>query len=458
MVMNHDTTSEPAPCPQGTLFDCPEPAAPEAGAPISGPPRLLQARRDQLLLMPVNLEELIPTDHQARVVWDYVQGLDLEPLYQKIRSVPNRPGRPAIDPKILLALWLYATVDGVGSARALNDLCVRHDAYKWLCGGVAVNYHTLADFRTEHVEFLDDLLTRSVAVLLHEGLIDGERVAQDGMKVRANAGASSFRRRQRLEEHLRRADEHVQRLKTELEADPGRAQRRSQKAQERAARERAERLRRALEQLPEVETKKKADDKAEARVSTTDPEARVMKMGDGGYRPAYNFQYATDTGGQVIMGVSVTNSGGDQGQMAPMVEQLQERHEQAPKEVLVDGGFTKKEDIERVSAPDVGVTVYAPVQKSKDPKRDPHTPRADDGPAVAAWRQRMATPEAKEIYKERAATAECVNAIARNRGLQQLRVRGLAKVKAIAVWFAVAHNMMRTVTLRAVAAAGLAAA
>ena len=456
--MSNDTaTNSAAPCQQGTLFDCPEPvvAAPE---PVGGPPRLLQAQRDQLLLVPVNLEELIPEDHPARTVWDYVQGLDLESLYQEIRSLPNRPGRPAIDPKILLALWLYATVDGVGSARKLDDLCVRHDAYKWLRGGVAVNYHTLSDFRTEHVEFLDDLLTKSVAVLLNEGLIDAARVAQDGMRVRASAGAASFRRRPRLEEHLQLAEEHVQRLKAELEADPGRAHRRDQKAQERAARERAERIGHALEQLPEVEAKKKADEKAKARVSTTDPEARVMKMGDGGFRPAYNFPYATDTGGQVITGVDVTNSGSDQGQMAPMVEQLQERHGAAPQEMLVDGGFVKKDDIEQVSDPEVGTTVYAPVQKSKDPNRDPHTPRTDDSPAVAEWRQRMATPEAKEIYKERAATAECVNAIARNRGLQQLRVRGLAKVKAIALWFALAHNVMRTVTLRAVAAAGLAAA
>jgi transposase len=457
-MSNDMATPLPAPSPQGTLFDCPEPAPAQAAGPAGGPPRVLQAQRDQLLLLPVNLEELIPADHRARVIWDYVQGLDLEPLYQKIRSLPNRPGRPAIDPKILLALWLYATVDSVGSARELDDLCVQHDAYKWLRGGVAVNYHTLADFRTAHTEFLDALLTKSVAVLMAEGLIGAERVAQDGMRVRASAGAASFRRRPRLEDCLRQAEERVQRLKAEVEADPGLARRRSHQAQARAARERAERIGHALAQLPELEAKKKADEKGEARASTTDPEARVMKMADGGFRPAYNFEYATDTGGQVIVGVDVINSGSDQGQMAPMVEQLQERHGQAPAEMLVDGGFAKKEDIEQVSAPAVGTTVYAPVQKSKDPDRDPHTPRADDSPAVAEWRQRMATPEAKEIYKERAATAECVNALARNRGLQQLRVRGLAKVKAIALWFALAHNLMRTGTLRAVAAMRLAAA
>ena len=175
-----------------------------------------------------------------------------------------------------------------------------------------------------------------------------------------------------------------------------------------------------------------------------------MKMGDGGFRPAFNVQLATATDSQVITGVDVTNSGGDQGQLAPMVEQHQQRYEQIPDEALVDGGFAKKEDIEKVEQG--GTTVYAPVQKSKDPERDAHTPRADDTPAVAQWRQRMATDEAKAIYRQRAATAECVNALARNRGLQRFLVRGLRKVKAVALWYALAHNLMRAVALRAAAA------
>ena len=172
-------------------------------------------------------------------------------------------------------------------------------------------------------------------------------------------------------------------------------------------------------------------------------------MGDGGFRPAFNIQLATDTATQIITGVDVSNSGGDQGKMAPMVHQLEERYGQAPKEMLVNGGFAKKEDIVEVSPPTGGTTVYAPVQKSKDPERDPHTPRADDAPAVAEWRQRMATPEAKAIYKERASTAECVNAQAHNRGLQQFRVRGQVKVRAFVLWFVLAHNLVRAAALRA---------
>jgi len=269
------------------------------------------------------------------------------------------------------------------------------------------------------------------------------------MKVRASAGAASFRRRPTLEEHLAQAQEQIDSLKAELDADPAAANRRQQAARERAARERAERLQKALDQLSAVEAKKKPSEKEKARASTTDPEARVMKMADGGYRPAYNVQLATDTESQIISGVDVSNSGGDQGKLAPMVEQHEERYGETPDEMLVDGGFVKKEDITQVSPPEGKTTVYAPVMASKTDQRDPHTPREDDSPAVAEWRMRMATAEAKEIYKERAATAECVNAIARNRGLQQFRVRGSPKVRAVILWYVLAHNLMRAVALRA---------
>jgi hypothetical protein len=299
------------------------------------------------------------------------------------------------------------------------------------------------------VEFLDELFTKSIAVLMQEGLVTLDRVAQDGMKVRASAGAASFRRRPTLEDLLAEAKEQIDQLKKELEADPGSANRRQKAARERAAEERAKRLAKALEQLEEVEDKKKASDKENARASTTDPEARVMKMADGGYRPAYNVQLATETETQIITGVDVSNSGGDQGKMAPMVEQHQDRYGKAPGEMLVDGGFAKKDDITAVSQPEVNTTVYAPVQKAKKADIDPHAAREEDSPAVAQWRARMATDEAKEIYKERAATAECVNAIARNRGLYQVRVRGRPKVFAVVLWHVLAHNLMRAVALRA---------
>jgi len=423
----------------------------------TGVPRVRRARRDQVEMQVLPLDALLAEDHTARLVWEYAEGLDLTSLYEQIRAVEGWAGRDAIDPKILLALWLYATLDGVGSAREVDRLCEAHVAYRWICGGVSVNYHTLSDFRTAHTELLDELLTQSVATLMHQGLVTLNRVAHDGMRVRASAGASSFRRRTTLEACQAAAREQVTLLRAELKADPGAENRRRKAAGRRAARERSERIQQALAELPEAEAKKKPADKDKARVSTTDPEARVMKMADGGYRPAHNVQFATDTESQVITGVDVINSGSDQGQMSPMVEQHKQRYGRPPDETLVDGGFAKHDDIEQVSSPENGengTTVYAPVQKPRKKDRDPHVPRPGDSKTIAEWRQRMGTDAAKEIYKERASTAECVNAIARNRGLRQFLVRGLEKVRAVALWYALAHNLMRAVTLRAEAVAG----
>ena len=418
--------------------------------PRIGPKRLRYAVRNQVEFQECSLDDFLPEEDEARIVWEYVCGLDLSELYARIQAVEGGPGQAPADPRILVALWLYATLRSVGSARELNRLCHDHSAYRWICGGVSMNYHTLSDFRTQHVELLDRLLTESVAGLMTEGLVTLDRVAQDGMKVRASAGAASFRRQPTLEEALAEAENQVAALRKELESNSASPKTRQQAARARAAEERAARIRAALGQLPQIAESKKAKDREKARASTTDADARVMKMGDGGFRPAFNVQLATATDAQVITGVDVTNSGGDQGQLAPMVEQHQQRYERVPDEALVDGGFAKKEDIETVEQG--GTTVYAPVQKSKDPQRDAHTPRADDTPAVAQWRQRMATDEAKSIYRQRAATAECVNALARNRGLQRFLVRGLRKVKAVVLWYALAHNLMRAVALRAAAA------
>jgi transposase len=433
-----------------TLFAVPEPPPPPP--PPSAPPRLRQADRRQVVMRAASLDSLLSDDHRARLVWEYVEGLDLSPLYADIRAVQGRAGRDATDPRILLALWLYATLEGVGSARQLARLCEEHAAYQWICGGVSMNYHTLSDFRVEHPEFLDNVLTQSVATLMHAGLVTLHRVAQDGMRVRANAGAASFRRRPTLEECQAEAKEQVEALAKELEEDPSSSNRRQLAARRRAARERSQQIQRALAELVKIEAKKSPEEKAKARASTTDPEARVMKMGDGGFRPAQNVQLATDTESQVIVGVDVVNTGSDQGQMPPMVEQIEQRYGRTPGEVLVDGGFAKHEDIETVGGGQTKAKVYAPVPKpKKNSNRDPHQALADDSETIAEWRVRMGTPEAKEIYKDRASTAECVNAIARNRGLQRFLVRGLPKVLSVALWYAIAHNVMRAVALRAAA-------
>jgi transposase len=440
-----------SPVPQATLFAVPDDAPPSA-RPIPdapGRPRLRTANRQQIVFRAAPLDALLPQDHPARIIWDYAEGLDLSPLYRRIKAVEGGPGRAPIDPKILMALWLYATIEGIGRARHLDELCREHDAFRWIVGDVSTNYHTLADFRTDHVELLDDLLTKGVATLTAEGLIELNRVAQDGMRVRASAGAASFRRRPTLGEAYEQAQAQVHALRDEVEADPGAEDRRHKAAQQRAARERAERVQAALGRLPELEAKKRPEEKDQARCSTTDAEATVMKMPDGGFRPAYNVQFATATASQVIVGVGVETTGSDAGQMEPMADQMDERDGVVPPEWLVDGGFAGHDQIDAMSTPERDCTVYAPVPKPKDPKVDRFQTKPGDSVAVAAWRVRMGTEQAKAISKERAATAECVNALARGRALVQLTVRGRLKALAVALWHALAHNVLCAVRLRA---------
>jgi transposase len=447
---------------KASLFeDLPEPSraqleqaqAKAAGKRGQGSPRLLQPNRSQIELRASDLESLLPEDHRARLVWGYVVRQDLSQLIEAIKARGSNAGRAAIDPRILFALWLYATLDGVGSGREVARLILEHDAYRWICGGVSVNYHALNDFRSGNEALMDELLTDNVAALAAVGAISLERVAQDGMRVRADAGAASFRRQASLDEHLSQASELVQAIKTQAQADPGLAKRQAQAAKLRVAQEREQRIRAALKQLPEVAAAKKRNgSKAEARASTTDADARVMKMGDGGFRPAFNVQFATTCEEQLIVGMNVVNAGSDMAQLAPMVEQVQRRLGRSPDEWLVDGGFPAHEQIDAVAGK---TEVYAPVpeprakrdEQGNEVQQDKHQPKSDDSEAVAEWRQRMASDEAKEIYKQRAATAECVNAQARNRGLLRMPVRGLSKVRSVVGLFVLAHNLMRMAAL-----------
>jgi len=434
---------------QNDMFGAvPEGAAPAKNSPREipiGPPRLLRPDRHQIRFTPIDLESLLPPDHPARAIWTVVEKMNLSKFEATIAAREGHAGRPGIDPRILVALWIYATSEGIGSAREVERLEEMHHAYQWICGGVHVNHHSLSDFRVDHKEALDDLFTQILGVLMHCGLVDLKRVAQDGMKVRASAGAASFRREKSLRRCLVEAREQVEEAAREALAGEDVSARR-EAARERAAKERLERVERALVELPKVQEAKKAEDKDKARVSTTDPEARVMKMGDGGFRPAYNTQFATDTQTRVIVGVDVTNAGNDQGQMPPMLESVKKRHGQLPGEYLVDGGFVNKEDIEH--AAQENVTVYAPVPKPRKEGIDPHQPKPGDSPDVANWRQRMGTTEAKEIYKKRAATAETTNADLRcKRALDQLLVRGLPKVRCVVLWAALTYNILKLIAV-----------
>jgi transposase len=396
---------------------------------------------------------MLPADHRARIVWRYVDALDLSPLYVKIQAVEGMPGRDAVDPRILLALWMFATIEGINSARHLERLCERDLAYMWICGGVGVNHHLLSDFRTAQGEFLDQLLTDTVATLLHQGLVTLEVVAQDGMRVRAHAGSSSFRRQPTLEKCREEARQQVRRLReeTENQAQQDVGQGRREAARQRAAREREQRVEQALEELAKLQQHKEERKKGtgkQARSSTTDPEARNMKMGDGGFRPAYNVQFASDGDARVIVTVDVTNSGSDRGQMSPMHEQIRQRYGKSPEHYAVDCGFATKEEITAVEQG--GSRVIAPIhgeEKMSESGTDPHARQRGDSDEMFAFRQRMATPEAKALYKQRPSIAEFPNAECRNRGLHQFRVRGLVKVKAVALWYAVTFNFLRMIQL-----------
>ena len=406
-----------------------------------GPARYETANRTQIELTPTDLEALLPPGHAARLVWRFVEGLDLAAFYAQIKAREGGPGRTPIDPKILVALWLYATIDGVGSAREVDRLCYAHDAYRWLRGGVSVNHHTLSDFRVAHQAALDDLLTPSIAALLDRQVVTLHRLAQDGTKVRANAGVRSFRRDERLRDCLTMARQQVARA--QLQAD-GVIPAREAAATQRAADERLARVEEALAQLPAVEAvKRRNKSKAVPKASTTDPDARVMKMSDGGFRPAYNVQFMTDVDGHAIVGVAVTNTGSDQHEVEPMLAQVRRRTGRAPTDVLADGGYVNTPTLVQTAAD--GITFYAPVPKGD---HGPGSGKAPPLPAVQAWRTRMATDEAKTIYKARAATAERVNADARrHRGLTDMPVRGLPKISTWVLWIALAHNMMRTMAI-----------
>ncbi|MFQ5861159.1 MAG: IS1182 family transposase [Dehalococcoidia bacterium] len=440
-----------------TLFELPA-SEERTPAPPTRPEeaRVLRPVRHQLQWLPRTLDEVLAEDHPARAIWGFLEKMDLSAFYGSIKATLDRPGRSTTDPQVLLAVWLLATVEGIGSARRLTRLCQEHDAYRWLCGGVPINYHMLSDFRGAHPGALDELLTQIVASLTAAGAVTLDRVAQDGMRVRASAGASSFRRQETLEKHLEEARAQVARLAQEREhPDPG-VTRRERAARERAARERVERVEQALDYLPQAQAAKERQQHTQAtpkrakvtapRVSSTDPQARVMKMPDGGFRPAYNVELATDQAKGVIVGVAVIREGTDAGQALPMEEQVVKRTGRHPWAYLMDGGFATREDITTLE--ERNVTVYSPVRLPRNkPEEERYQPRYGDSPQVVQWRQRMATEEAKAVYRQRGSTAEWANAQVSQHGVSRFTVRGVAKLTSVMLLVAVAHNLLRWAAL-----------
>jgi transposase len=429
--------------------------------------RIIEADRSQLSWDLVDLEAWLASDHRARLVWAFTATLDLSPLYAAIKSVEGEAGRPAIDPRVLLALWLYATIEGIGSARELERLCERDLAFRWLAGGVPLNYHSLADFRVGHTSFLDRLLTESLTALMAAGVLSLEEIIVDGTKIRAPASRKSYLRANRLEKAHKAAQARVEALKREAEADPAASSRRSRAAQARAARERLERVEAAHKALEKLTRERKTREKTHAKdenkkkgpaASTTDPEARRLRFADGAVRAGYNAQVATTSRHGFIVEIEMTARRNDAGCARPMAEAIEGRLGQTPRRLLADTNYATAEDIEALGGRDNNpVTVYAPPQPfAKDVKPESLARRKarleKEPPTLKEWRQRMETKEAAAMMKKRK-RIELVNAQIKARGFGWLNVRGLIKAKAIALWHALAHNLMTAHWLNPLAAA-----
>jgi len=409
----------------------------------------------------VDLDQLVGVDHAVRLVWAFVEGLDLSELYAAVKARSDGPGRDAIDPALLLALWLYATVDGVGSAREVARLCERDLPYRWLCGGVGVNHHALSDFRSGQVALLDRLLSDSVTALVADGLVSLQDLAHDSVKVRASAGSSSYRRRGRLEALRSQMEARVATLRTELDGAPDASIRRKKAAQLRASADRLDRLKRAQARMTELEAararqrkKDRVDPKTgkdkPVRVSTTDPSARIIANPGGERRPAYSFQITGDPRTLVAVGVSV-HDGPDAGQIRPALEQIEARYGTRPATMLADCGFCDKKDIAFAHA--FGTVAIIP--SNNEAKRGDlayATTYQDNMAGIREWRERMVKAETKELYKLRC-RIECIFGQMRNRGLRLLRLRGREKVKAEILIHLLAHNMMAGARLRLAAVA-----
>ena len=491
----------------------PAPIQPQA----KGEPRLEPVNRQQMVWRTVDVERLIEEDHPARAIWALLGKLDLSSFHEAIGAVEGVAGRPALDPQLLISLWIYAYSGGVSSAREISRRCEFDPAYQWLTGLQAVNYHSLSDFRVGHQAAWDELFTQVLGLLSAEGLVSLQRVMHDGTKIKACAGADSFRREEKIRVHLEMARQQV-----EQRGDPRNEElsQRVAKARERAARERQPRRELAQQERKNLrQSKAGSEAKQEARVSEADPEARIMKQSDGGFAPSYNVQISTDAARRIIVGVGVSQAANDHGQLAPALDKVQEKLGRPPEQAVVDGGLTsratilemdhrgidligsigdpcaqaavqlERRGVERPFLPeaftyqpesntyqcpagkvltyegkesDVGVTEHHYRARAADcaacalqAQCCPHNAakgrvrvRWEEAPAVVAFRAKMQTAEAKQIYRQRGAVAEFPNAwIKAKIGLRQFRLRGLLKVTVEALWACLTYNIQQWIRL-----------
>ena len=473
--------------------------------------RFQPINRDQLIIRPLEVEELVEEDHAVRAIWAMVCQLDWSRFEEDVKVVEGGKGRSRYAPRLLGALWIYAYSEGVNSARELSRMCSYEPGCQWLTAMEEVNYHPLADFRMQDKEALDELFAQVLGVLSAEGLTDLKRVMQDGTKIKAQASGNSFRREAKIQEHLKFAQEQIEAM-----GDPNSEElsQRVIKARQRAAREKKQRLEQALEELKKLEGTRKESEKG-ARVSETDPEARVMKQSDGGFAPSYNVQICTEASNKIIVAVETTQAGTDYDQLVGGIEAVEANMGQTPEQMVTDGGYIKNANIEeaakrgvdligpvaennpeaslqkRVVSPDfypdrfhydepsntfscpAGKTLTfqrtsqhdgrsehqyrakaadcanCPFQDQCCPKTSPRMViRREDSEAVKAFRAKMQTEQAKQIYRSRAEVAETPNAwIKAKFGLRQFRLRGLSKVGIEAVWACLTYNIRQWIRL-----------
>lgn len=467
-------------------------------------PRIRPIQRNQMILHPVEIDRLIPEDHEARAIWEITGSLDLSCYYDHVDAVEGSAGAPAFDPRLLVSLWVYSYSKGISSSREIARLSEYDPAYQWLTGMRPVGYHTLADFRSTHNDSLRQLFVEILAILISEGLVTMERVMHDGTRIKASAGRDTFRGEKRLHKHIVQAEAQVKAMEEACEEEMAP---RIKKARERAVRERKERLSHAIEELEKIKSQKRS---AQTRVSTTDPECRIMGQSDGGYAPAYNVQLSTDAHEKAIIAVSISQSPADQTLCTSAIDEIEKTTNKLPEKLIVDAGFTTRNAILVAeekginligSFPDASaarITVlkrqdiaeaFYPEHFLFDPERNiyicpegktlvyngksiqrgktthqyrgkecrgcpskssccPHAAkgrsisRTENDPIVEAFIAKMETDEAKAIYRQRGEVAEFPNAWIKEKfRLRQFRLRGLVKVELEALWASITYNI-----------------
>jgi hypothetical protein len=392
-------------------------------------------------------------------------------------------------------------------------MCEYEPGCQWITGMTAINNHTLSDFRVNHGPALNECFIQVLGVLSADGLVELKQIMQDGTKIKANAAAGTFRREQRLQQHLELARQQVEQLSDPNCEEPSQ---RAAKARQRAVREKKDRLELALKELEKLREEKAPKERADARVSTSDPEARKMKHNDGGYAASYNVQLSTDAAQDIIVAIGVTQDRHDGDQLIPAIAEIQHNTGRLPEQIVADGAYTKNENIDALAEKGIeligpagedqtikscqlrGVSAeFYPAAFEYDPATDTyHCPagkalrlkecrhrngriehnyqadpvdcqacpflkqccprtrsrwltRIQNSAAVEAFRKKMGTEEARQIYKRRKQIAEFPNAWIKDKlGLRKFRLRGLVKVGTEAVWACLTYNIQQWIRLR----------